>query len=170
MIVWLSEHLRDIDAVGMCELASRLAGPLLVEDLLHRVEHVTAILRCGQTGKGSALVYQCNDLRHLGLYGLLRALDFFDLVVALLGQTCQILLKAKGAVVGGAIRPLLYAVLVGDSSRLILPLAEGVAKIIGCMPLLSAERAGLGVAQDGRKICVRVFDLSAIELAMRKRH
>jgi hypothetical protein len=42
LVVGLPEHLSNIDAVGLRELASRLPGSLLIEDPLHRFQHVAA--------------------------------------------------------------------------------------------------------------------------------
>jgi hypothetical protein len=79
-------------------------------------------------------------------------------------------LEAYHAVVRGAIRALLDAVLFGHPSGLILTLAEGVAKIIGRMALLLGKRTALGIAQHVRKIRKSRLDISAVHLAMRKCH
>ena len=94
LVFGLSEHLTDVDTVGLGELASGLPGSLFVEDPLHRLEYVAAIFRRGQIGQRSILVYQGDNLRHLGFHGLFGVLNLFDLFVALVGQTGQIVLKA----------------------------------------------------------------------------
>jgi hypothetical protein len=161
-----SEHLTDVDAVGLCELAGRLPGSLRIEDPLHRVEYVAGILRRGQIGERSILVYHSDNLRHLGLKGLFRVLDLFDLFVALLSQIGKIVLEAYRAVVRGAVRALLDAILFGHLPGLILTLAEDVAKIIGRMALLFGERTRLRIAQHVRKIGKASLDISTIDLAV----
>jgi hypothetical protein len=64
-LIGLSEHSSHVEAVVLRELAGRLSGSLRVEDPLHRVNHIAAILRCGQTGERSILVYYGDDLCHL---------------------------------------------------------------------------------------------------------
>jgi hypothetical protein len=93
LVVPLSKHLANIDAVGLRELASRLRVSLRVEDPLHRIEYVAAIFRRGEIGQRSILVYRGDNLRHLGFHGLFGVLNLFDLFVALFGQTGQIVLK-----------------------------------------------------------------------------
>jgi hypothetical protein len=53
---------------------------------------------------------------------------------------------------------------------LILSLPESVAKIVCRMALLPGERTGLSVAKHVGKMDKPSFDLTAVELAMRKRH
>jgi hypothetical protein len=170
LVFGLSEHLTDVDAVALCELAGGLPGSLRIEDPLHRVEYVAGILRRGQIGERFILVYHSDNLRHLGLKGLFWVLDLFDLFVALLSQIGQIVLEAYHAVVRGAIRALLDAILFGHLPGLILTLTEDVAKIIGRMALLLGKRTTLGIAQHVRKIGESRLYVSAVDLAMRKCH
>jgi hypothetical protein len=152
LVVGLSEHLPDIKAVGLRELASRLPGSLLVEDPLHPIEYVAAIFRRDQIGQRSILMYHGDNLRHLGLKRPFRVLDLFDLFVALLSQIGQIVLEAYHAVVRGAILALFDAVLFGNPASLTLTLAEGIAKILSRVAPLSGKRTRLGVAQHVCKI------------------
>jgi hypothetical protein len=50
LIVGLSEHLPDIKAVGLRELAGRLPSSLRIEDTVHCIEHVAGILCGGEIG------------------------------------------------------------------------------------------------------------------------
>jgi hypothetical protein len=97
-------------------------------------------------------------------------LDLFDLLVALFSHAGQVVLKPNRAVVRGAVRALLDAILVRHPPSLLFSLAECVAKVIGRVTLLSGERTGLGVTQHVCKMHESTLDLSAIQLAMRKCH
>jgi hypothetical protein len=169
LVVGLPEHLSNIDAVGLRELTSRLPGSLLVEDPLHRFQHVAARFCRRESCQRSRLVYHGNNLWHLCFDGLLRALDLFDLLVALFRHGGQVVLKANRAVVRGAVCALLHTILVRHPPRLLFSLAEGVAKIVGRVSLLSGEWTSLGVVQHVGKMNESTFHLSAIRLAMRKR-
>ena len=90
LVVRLSEYLRDVDAVGLSELAGRLPDSLFVEDPLHRVEHICAILGRGYIGQCSILMNHGDDLGHLCFRGPFRVLDLSDLFIAFLSQSLQI--------------------------------------------------------------------------------
>ena len=94
--------------------------------------------------------------------------DFFDLFVALLCQTSQIVPKAQHAVIGGAIRPYLDTVLFGDSPRLIFPVTECVAEVVGRVTSLLVEGTRLGVAQQVREVRQPILDVFAIRLGVLK--
>jgi hypothetical protein len=166
LLIGLPEHLSDVEVVGLCELAGRLPGSFRVEDPLHRVEHVAAILCRCDIGQCSILVYRGDDLCHLGFHGLFGVLDIFDLFIALLSQTGQIVSKALHAVVGSAIRTFLDAVLFGHEVGMLLTLLKGITEIIGRMTPLRGERTRLGILQHVRKLIVSSFDGSAICLAI----
>jgi hypothetical protein len=87
-------------------------------------------------------------------------------LIPLVGQTGQIVLEVRHAVVGCAIRALLDTVLFGNLPRLIFTLPESVAEIFSRMALLFGKRAGLGIAQRFRKIGKASLDVSAIDLAL----
>ncbi|KLO26664.1 hypothetical protein [Mycobacterium haemophilum] len=82
-VVRLSEHLADVGAIGLRELPSGLAGSLLVEDPLYRVEYVAAVFRRGQISQRSILVNHGDNLWHFGFRRLFRILDLFDLFITL---------------------------------------------------------------------------------------
>jgi|GEM_PF-6951988 len=166
----LSEHPTDVDPVILGELAGGLSGSFLVEDPLYCVEHVAAVLRRGQIGQRAILVYQRDNLCHLGFRGLFGVLNLFDLFVALLGQTGQIVLKAYHAVVGGAVCSSLDAILFGHLPSLVFTLEKCVAKIIRRMALLSGERTGLCISQRVSEIGISSSYRFTIRLPVRKRH
>ncbi len=70
LVVGLSEHLANVETVGLCELARGLPGSLLVQDALHRIEYVAAIFRGGHIGQRSIPVNCGDNLRHFGFKGL----------------------------------------------------------------------------------------------------
>jgi hypothetical protein len=170
LVFQLSEHLTDVNTVSLCELASGLSGSLLVENPLHRVEHIAAIFRGSKISQCSILVYCGDNLRNLGFHGLFGVLDLFDPLVALVSQIGQIVLEAHHAVVGGTIRALLDTVFFSNLPRLILALPESVTEIVSRIALLFGEGAGLGIAQHIRKMHVPSFDLTTIDLAVGQRH
>jgi hypothetical protein len=152
--------------VTLCELAGRLPGSLSIEDPLHRVEHVTAILCGNEIRQRSVLVYHSDNLWHFRFTRLLRFLDLFDAFIALLGQTGQIVLKADHAVVRGAVSALFNAILFGHSAGVIFTVAEGGAEVLGCVTLLVHERTCSGAEQNVGKINVFCSYLSAMSLAV----
>ena len=92
-------------------------------------------------------MYCGDDLRHLGFHGLFGILNLFDPLVAFLGQIGQIVPEAYHAVVGGAVRALLDAVLFSHLPRLFFTLSEGLAKIVSSKALLFGEWPSLGITQ-----------------------
>ncbi|GAB7150434.1 hypothetical protein LRC537489_36810 [Mycobacterium riyadhense] len=91
--------------------------------------------------------YDADNLCHFRIHGLIGILDGFDFVIALIGQTSQILPQTHHAVVGGGIRTFLDAVLLGHPTMVLLPAAEGVTDVVGGKSLLIDERTRLGMAQ-----------------------
>jgi hypothetical protein len=167
LVVGMSEHLACIEAVSLRELASRLsAGPLSVENPLHRIEYVAGPFRCSHVGQRSALIDCEDDLSNLGFRWFFRIFDIFNLLVVLVGQIGQVMLEAHHAVVGGFVCALLCAVLFGYLVRLFLALAESVAEIVGRIALLVREWTSLGIAQHICEMHESSFNFSAVQLAV----
>jgi hypothetical protein len=101
-----------------------VASAFIIEDALYRIEDIAAIFRRRESCKSSILVYRGNDLTHLGFNGQLGILDFPNSLVALLGQVGQFMLEGLHAVMGGAVRIFLRAVLCCYLPRLSLAAAE----------------------------------------------
>ena len=159
--------LLDVDAVCLCELPGGLARfPPHRESVCVASNTLPAYFAAAILASARYWCIAATICVTLASTGSLEFLDLFDPLVALLGQTSQIVLEAYRAVVCGAIRTLLDAVLVGDSARLILSLAESVAKIVRRMALLSGEWTSLGVAQHLCKMDKSSFNLTAVDLAV----
>ncbi|MCV7412953.1 hypothetical protein AWC05_12115 [Mycobacterium florentinum] len=126
MIGW-PEHVADISAVRLRELARRHADPFRVEYSLHCIQYVAGVFCSGDAGHRPILVYCGDDLRDLGFHGLFGVLDLFDSLIAFGSQIGQVLPEARHTVVGSAVCPLFDAVLFGYRPRLLFTLSEGIA-------------------------------------------